>query len=221
MDVAPATRRSSTTKQPLTPQAFGVFLWVTKNYGIRMSVKNILLLGLLICLPCASAHALMPADQPSWGQFERDFDEKPWSELESRLPPPPRQENLLPFFVSAASSNQFFVDGSSLSSGTDGVVRYTLIVQSPSGVRNISFEGMRCATAEFKRYAFGREDGSWGRAKNVQWTPIQYKDLNRQHHMLFDDFLCPRGFPVKSLEEAIQAFRAGIHFNAISDTIPR
>lgn len=186
-----------------------------------MSVKKIFLMGLLIYLPCASAQTLRPADQPSWGQFERDFDEKPWSELESHLPSPPRQENLLSFYVSAASSNRFFVDGSSLSTGADGVVRYTLIVVSPSGARNVSFEGMRCATAEFKRYAFGREDGSWGRARNVQWTPIQYKDSNRQHHMLFDDFLCPRGFPVKSQEEAVQAFKAGMHFNARSDTIPR
>lgn len=186
-----------------------------------MRVKKILLLGLLICLPYGSAHALRPADQPSWGQFEHDFEEKPWSELESHLPAPPRQENLLPFYVSAASSNQFFVDGSSLSSGADGIVRYTLIVQSPSGARNVSFEGMRCSTAEFKRYAFGREDGSWGRARNVQWTPIQYKDRNRQHHMLFDDFLCPRGFPVKSQEEAVQAFKTGIHFNARTDTPPR
>jgi hypothetical protein len=186
-----------------------------------MRINIFLLLGLLFWQPFSPALALGPADQSSWGQFEHDFEEKPWNELEARLPPPPKQENLLPFYVSAASNNQFFIDGESISSGTDGIVRYTLIAQSPTGVRNISFEGMRCATSELKRYAFGREDGSWGRARNVQWMPIQYKDSNRQHHMLFDDFLCPRRFPVKNREEAMQAFKAGIHFNARADTIPR
>jgi len=185
-----------------------------------MSIKNILPLCLLSCLPFNLADAIGPADQASWGQFEHDFEEKPWSELEARLPSPPEQGNLLPFYVSAASNNRFFIDSESILPGTDGVVRYTLVILSVSGARNVSFEGMRCATSEFKRYAFGREDGSWGRAKNIQWTPIQYKDTNRQHHMLFDDFLCPRRFPVKNREEAIQAFKAGIHFNARADTIP-
>jgi len=61
---------------------------------------------------------------------------------------------------------------------------------------NIAYEGMRCSSAEVKRYAFGRADGSWGKARNAAWTPISYQEVNRQHHMLHDDLFCPNGMPV-------------------------
>jgi hypothetical protein len=132
-------------------------------------------------------------------------------ELEAQLPPAPRPENLLPFFVSAATDNLFFVDSLSISRGEDGVVRYTLVVKSSSGATNISYEGMRCGTSEVKRYAFGRPDGGWGKARNVRWEKISYKDLNRHHHMLHDDFFCPRGIVVRTAEEAVNALKRGEH----------
>jgi hypothetical protein len=70
---------------------------------------------------------------------------------------------------------------------------------------------MRCGTAEVKRYAFGRADGGWGKARNARWEPISYKDLNRHHHMLRDDFFCPRGIAVKTAEEAVNALKRGEH----------
>lgn len=171
------------------------------------------LLLLLCCLPVA-AHAL-DYGKSDWGKFEYDADEKPWSELEAHLPPAPKPENFLPFFVSAGTDNRFYIDAPSIAPGEDGVVRYTLIVKSSSGAVNISYEGMRCGSAEVKRYAFGRANGGWGQAHNAKWTPIGYKDINRHHHMLYDDFLCPRGFPVKNREDAINALKAGIHPGAL------
>jgi hypothetical protein len=62
-----------------------------------------------------------------------------------------------------------------------------------------------------KRYAFGRNDGSWGKARDTKWEAIGYKDVNRQHHMLYDDFFCPGQIAVKSAEEAVEALRHGEH----------
>lgn len=147
---------------------------------------------------------------PEWGRFEGDFDnEKAWVELEAQLPAYPKQENWLPFFVSAASDNQFFVDAASLNVGDDGVVRYTLVVKSGAGAVNVSFEGMRCNTRERKLYAFGRADGTWAKARSSKWEPIRYQDRNRQHHMLYDDFFCPRGIVVASPEVAVAALKRG------------
>lgn len=170
-------------------------------------MKN--LLPLLCLLPLA-AHAL-DLEKTNWGKFEHDFEEKPWVELEAQLPPAPKPENLLPFFVSSATENRFFIDSASLSRGDDEVLRYTLVIKSSSGAVNVSYEGMRCSSRELKRYAFGRTGGSWSKARNTKWEPISYQDVNRQHHMLYDDFLCPRGIAVKTAKEAIDAIKKGGH----------
>ncbi|MBZ0105295.1 MAG: CNP1-like family protein [Sulfuricella denitrificans] len=168
--------------------------------------KRLLLLGLLPAISLAAGF-----DQSSWGKFEYDFEEKSWAEVETQLPPAPKLENLLPFFVSASTDNRFFVDSASLTLGEDGVVRYTLLIRSAGGANNITYEGMRCSSGEFKRYAFGRHDGSWGKARDAKWEDIRYKDINRQHHMLYDDFFCPHGISVKSATEAIDALKRGEH----------
>lgn len=143
-----------------------------------------------------------------WGKFDTSFDEKkPWNELQTQLPPAPREEKLLPFYVSAATDNRFFIDSASISIGEDGVVRYALLVKSPQGAANLTFEGIRCATREMKIYAFGRADGTWSKARLAKWTPIRYQDRNRQHHMLFDDFFCPDGSAIKNPEQALNALR--------------
>lgn len=143
-----------------------------------------------------------------WGKFEYEFEqEKPWAEIEAQLPAYPKEENLLPLYVSAATDNKFFVDSASISTGDDGVVRYTLIVKSSSGAANVSFEGMRCASHERKLYAFGRKEGSWSRARAAKWEPISYKDRNRQHHVLYDDFFCPEGLIVKNPQEAVDLLK--------------
>lgn len=163
---------------------------------------------LILCLLPATALAA-GFDQSSWGKFEYDFEEKPWVEVETQLPSAPKPENLLPFYVSATTDNRFFIDSASLSLGEDGVLRYTLVIQSSGGASNVSYEGMRCSSGEVKRYAFGRNDGSWGKARTPRWEDIRYKDVNRQHHMLYDDFFCPRGIVVNSAEEAVKALRRG------------
>lgn len=76
------------------------------------------------------------------------------------------------FRVGAISDTKFFVDAQSLSYGTDGVLRFTLEVVSPSGAKNVSYEGMRCATGERRFYAFGRADGTWSKARGNQWVKI-------------------------------------------------
>ncbi len=164
-------------------------------------MKKFLVL-LLLALPL-TAHA-------EWGKFEYEFDEeKPWAEIEAQLPLYPKDENLLPLFVSAATDNKFFVDAASVSTGEDGVVRYTMIVKSVAGASNVSFEGIRCASRERKLYAFGRKEGSWSRARSAKWEAIRYQDRNRHHHMLYDDFFCPNGIIVKNPQEAVDLLKRG------------
>lgn len=125
------------------------------------------------------------------------------------LPAFPKTENLVPFYVSSSSANHFFVDAASVSLGQDGVTRLTLVVESPSGVRNISYEGFRCATVEKKTYAYGRADGSWSQARNPAWQVIRENALNRQHAALFRDYVCVPERTYRTPEQLVGYIRRG------------
>lgn len=148
---------------------------------------------------------------PVWADFEEDYENKKWQELEVSLPATPKQENLLPFYVSAATSNRFFIDGSTLDVGSDGVVRYVLVVLSAEGGRNVTFEGMRCETKERRIYASGRLDGTWSKARRNEWVRIQDAYANRHHAALFLDYFCPVGVIVRNVDEARAALVRGGH----------
>ena len=143
--------------------------------------------------------------------FDSDYEEKRWEEIETQMPAFPATENLVPFFVSASSDNKFMVDRESIGVGADGVVRYSLVVSTPSGAQNVSYEGLRCSSAERRLYAFGRSDRTWSKARSNQWTKIQESTLNRHHAALYFEYFCPGGIIVRDADEARMALRAGGH----------
>ena len=126
--------------------------------------------------------------------FDDEFDEKPWSEIEVQLPAFPKEEDLIPFRVGAIRDRQFMVDGASFSIGSDDVIRFTVVVISPIGARNISYEGMRCATGERRFYAFGHPDTGWSKAKGSRWFRVS-GGSNNHHVELYSNFFCTVGAP--------------------------
>lgn len=140
----------------------------------------------------------------SWaGIFDKDQDpdEKPWVEAGSELPAFPAEDGLIPFKVGIRTDMKFLVDGRTISVGSDGVIRYSLVVISAQGVRNISYEGMRCETAERRSYAFGRSDGTWSKARGDRWVRI-HGDSNNHYVELFMNYFCAIGVPTIITPEA-------------------
>ncbi len=163
-----------------------------------------LLLACCMLLPAGAGAQPRP-------DLEEEEGTKKWVELEAKLPPFPKSENLLAFEVSAASSNRFYIDPQSIAVGSDGVVRYTLVIKGSGGGENISYEGIRCETREQKYYAFGRRDGTWSNARSGKWRRIEYQDINSPHGVLYADYFCPdRKIPIKSPAEAIRRFKYGV-----------
>ena len=157
---------------------------------------------LLLMLPF-SVHA-------QWNQFDADFEnEKPWVELAAQLPPYPQAENLVEFTVSSATRNRHFIDTASISVGEDKVVRYTVVVEAAGGARNVSFEGMRCATGERRLYAYGRPDGTWSKARNAGWEDIKFRSLLAYRKALYEDYFCPDGINVRNAAEAVRRLERG------------
>ncbi len=155
----------------------------------------------------------MPAYAGILGIFDTEFDEekKPWEELQAQLPVYPDIAHALPFEVPSARPTQFFVDPKSIAVSTDGVVRYSLIAQSSSGVLNVSYEGIRCETREKKLYAFGRENNTWSRNRFAKWEAIASPTRDPQHSALYNDFFCPQADIVSTNKEAISALERGIN----------
>ena len=140
--------------------------------------------------------------------FESDYEKRSWQEIEADFPAAPNDASLLPFYVSAATANRFFVDGASLSVGNDGVVRYVLVVASPQGGRSVTFEGMRCETKSRRIYASGHADGSWAKSRRNDWIKIQDAAANRQHAALFLEYFCPGGVIVNDANAIRAALRS-------------
>lgn len=149
------------------------------------------------------------AQQLEWNKTPDEEEAKPWEEIQAELPPAPKDENLLPFYVGPTATQKFSVDAKSLSIGKDGVVRYTLVAVSPGGAKNISYEGIRCASYEKKVYALGRDDGTWAPSRRNQWDPIVRGNANRQHAALSADYFCSNLTVVGNEKDMLYRLKSG------------
>lgn len=113
-------------------------------------------------------------------------------ELEVTLPRYPDSEAMIRFPTDRANG-EVFVDGKTLSTDTDGVVRYALMIRSTGGAENTSFEGLRCSTGERRVYAYGRKTAAgavWSPSRVSVWTLIEDHRINRYHFEFWRDVFC-------------------------------
>lgn len=116
-------------------------------------------------------------------------EEKPFKEDALILPGYPDDATLIEFRPRGNSKNRFYVDRNSVSLGADWVVRYAAVIKSPSGVANVSYEGMRCKTSEYKVYAYGVRNGTWAEVREPKWQDIDGTTANFRYS-LWVDYLC-------------------------------
>jgi hypothetical protein len=126
-----------------------------------------------------------------------------WKETDA--PPPPAFElsRLVPFDVSVNSQMKWGIDPQAMVIGTDSVVRYVVVAQSPSGVMNAMYEGIRCASGEYKTYARYNKDSGWNAVAQPQWQPF----LGTHAHRLARQGVCTGAAPAQNLREIVQTMR--------------
>ena len=117
-------------------------------------------------------------------------DDGPWQEATVSPPPAPQEADLIQFGEGSPSPNRFYIDGKHILPGSDGVLRYTLVIVTPSGTRNVSFEGMRCKTGERRLYATARQDGTWVESSSSRWQAVTATAYNRNHLVLMRECFC-------------------------------
>ena len=167
------------------------------------------LLALLaaLTLPAAAQRTNNPGEFSNPQETSGEREELGASRI--KLPALPKEADLIEFKVSSASNFRFFIDPASLSREADREVRYTLVARSASGVANVSYEGMRCADALYRIYAYG-QDGRWV-PRDTEWRDIEPKPTQRWHYELARNYFCPNRGSILTAAEGLDALRRGGH----------
>ena len=127
---------------------------------------------------------------------------------EPPLPAYPSEDRLLLFTVSRLSDNRFQVDEDSIDVHPDRDVRLTIVVDAPGGARTVTYEAIRCQTAEYRIIAIGQRDGRWMTVAEPQWRRIEEGGPNRQRAALALEYLCDGPSSVLDRAAALRALRA-------------
>ena len=132
------------------------------------------------------------------------LDKPDWKESETPAPPAFDFNKLLTFDVTANPSMVYGVDPASIRiSNSDSLVRYVVVATSPSGVRNVMYEGLHCATGEVKTYARYTPDGKWQPASNPQWRSV-FDKTPSMHALAFARLgACDARAPATSVGEIV------------------
>lgn len=165
---------------------------------------------LLTATPLAARDdAFVPdPEQPIPKSFEKAPE---WSEGAVGLPPWPDPADLVEFPVDGPDRGfRYALDARSLAIGDDDVVRYTLVVKSASGARNVSFEGIRCtASGRYQVYAYG-VGGVFKPLTARDWRPIPKDGTAPHRYDLWHAYLCAHPpFAPRRRSEILHALRHG------------
>ena len=175
-----------------------------------------ILLALLLLAGCGTR----PVEQSEW---ERENRKPVPVEGQVDLPAFPLTARLIEFDKGEGGDFRYFIDRATLSVDKEGVVRYVLVARSSSGVQNVTYEGLRCETAEYRFYAFGRADGTWSRSRS-DWRSLQQAPpLQRA---LYADYFCPQKVPIINAADGVRALEQGGNpfargFGAPGPVVPR
>ncbi len=110
------------------------------------------LISLLIIL--GSVYAADPIESERFNDFNEDLL-VPWIELETIIKNTPQEDDLVEISLNKFPLNmKLYMDFKKLNVGKDFVIRAWMVAKSNNNAYNGSYEGFRCATQEYKVYAF-------------------------------------------------------------------
>jgi hypothetical protein len=140
------------------------------------------------------------------------------SDGEYPLPAPPDEAALVRLTPSGTAESVIELDRGSLTVGADRVIRYTLVVTSSQGARNVLHEAMSCRPLEWKLVAVGRSDGSWIRPRESAWQPVERQSYNGTRHWLAKKAFCETtSLPSRDAERILQRIRETEEIGKIDD----
>jgi hypothetical protein len=162
--------------------------------GLTTWARRGLFCALVGVLSCGTAVAQLPADDPDW------------KESDTPAPPTFDSKRLVPFDVSVQSALKWGFDPDTMKITGDGIVRYVVVAQSPSGATNAMYEAVRCATNEWKTYARFNKDSGWSSANDPPWLPL--RNQPSLHALrLAQQGLCNGRAPAQTVRDVVQSVK--------------
>lgn len=113
---------------------------------------------------------------------------------EDTPPPPPdfKASKLVDIEMPAASAIRMGIAADTIQPNRDtGIVRYVVVARGPSAV-NATYEGIRCATGEYRVYARKVQDNPWSEETDSAWQSIRVSEgaTTRYRWNLARDGMC-------------------------------
>lgn len=151
---------------------------------------SVLLAGIM-CLLTAMPAAVSAFDDDATGWAPAYSEQEDvWQEQAVELPAYPVEDNLLEVDAGAEGLQYtVYLDKASLVKSDDGVVRYTVVLVSSTGVRNVTHEGLHCGERTFRRYAYGIND-QWQPLADSPWKPLRGRGANSYRLVFYEKFIC-------------------------------
>lgn len=132
--------------------------------------------------------------------------EKGWKETKTGYPAPPKTKSLLLVETPPTIRQKVYIDPHSLSRAADWVVRYTMVIESPSGARSTFYEGIRCATQEYKTYAY-LSGKTFTASQHQQWRKIPVFGIHIIRTTLMQDYFCNENDRARKPKEIIKQIK--------------
>lgn len=157
-----------------------------------------------VALPGA-AQDWRSGDEPGPDLSSR-YEEKTWQESEAPPPPAFDLRRLVPLEMPRYMTLRFGVDPETMQVTGDGVVRYVVVAyRENSDTVNAFYEGVRCATDEYKTYA-RYSGGQWDAVPKAEWKRID--DRNSAYtHQLAKQSLCGGRAPRSTVGDMVRELK--------------
>lgn len=124
------------------------------------------------------------------GTIDHDFKAKKWQEQNVVIPAMPKKKNLVRLKF-PHPMRKYYIDLKSISVGKkDRVARYTVIVESNSGVQNVFYEAIRCHQKDYKTYAYSIGGQGFRKMSTVVWREIKGTGVHKYRQVLYDHYVC-------------------------------
>ena len=102
-----------------------------------------------------------------------DLDRADWKEDAAPPPPAYSTRGLIDIEMPRGASVKMGIDPKTITiNHATGIVRYVVVARGPSAV-NAFYEGIRCATGEYRVYARQVQGGNWTPSEDEGWKPMR------------------------------------------------
>ena len=152
--------------------------------------------GLCLALVAASVSAQTPTEVLEW------------VEDTAAVPPAFSQDALIPIEMPSYVSLKVGIDPATLTVGSDGVVRYVVVMRNASGSANAAYEGILCTKGEVKTYARAGTNGKWVAIKQPEWRALTDNLPSRHAYAIAKQGGCDARTSAKR-ENTLEALKRG------------